>query len=129
MAAPRRNGSGADLRAVERSASDGAKSRPRSHRRGGAARQRAVAQEAGRYRLASETKTCAAQSFARAPGADRAGGGEEETEARRQAGSRFLPGTDQPRRGRVGVHAVAAFLGSPCSTLRHAGNGSDIETV
>ena len=42
MAAPRRDGSGADLRAVGRPASDRAEPRPRSHRGGGAARQRAA---------------------------------------------------------------------------------------
>src|SRR6266540_4221606 len=129
MAAPRRNGPGADLWAVERPASDRAKSRPRPHRRGGAAWQRTVEQETGRYRLAAETAPRAAQSFAWAPGADRAGGGEEETQARRQAGSGFVSGADQPRRGRFGVHAVAAFLGAPRSSLRPAGNGGDRKTV
>src|SRR5205085_3012845 len=88
-----------------------------------------VEQEPGRYRLASETETCAAQSFARAPGADRAGGGEEETEAGRQAGSGFVSGADQPRRGGVGVHAAAAVLGAPRSRQRPARNGRDRKTI
>ena len=73
--------------------------------------------------------TGAAQSFARPPGADRAGGGEEEAQARRQAGSRFLSGADQPGRRRVGIHAVAAFLGAPRSRQRSAGNGGYRKTV
>ena len=63
---------------LERPASDRAEPRPRSHRRGRSARQRPRAKEAGRYRLAAEAAARAAQSFARAPRADRAGGGEEE---------------------------------------------------
>ena len=54
----------------------------------------------------------AAQSFARAPGADRAGGGEEENQARRQAGSGFVSGAYKFGRRRLGIHAVAAFLGA-----------------
>jgi DNA-binding transcriptional LysR family regulator len=61
--------------------------------------------------------------------ADRAGGGEEENQARRQTGGGFVSGAYKSGRGRVGVHAVAAFLGAPRSSLRPAGNGGDIKTV
>lgn len=72
-----------------------------------------LAQKAGRYRLAASAAAGPAQSFAWAPGVDRARGGEEEMEARRAAGSRFLPGPHQPGRRRAGIHAAAAVVGAP----------------
>ena len=97
-------------------------------RRRRAARLRAGAEKAGRDRLAVATAAGAAKSFARAPGADRARGGEEENEARRPDRSGFLPGSHQPRRGRARIHAAAAFVGAQRSRGRPARNRRDRQT-
>src|SRR6185437_4347014 len=112
MAAPRADGPCGHLRAFGRPAFDRPESWPRRDRRGRTARLWAGTKKTDRDRLAVATATGSAKSFARAPDADRTGGGEKENKARRPGGSRFLPGAHQPCRRSAHICAFAALVGA-----------------